>query len=1144
MKPPKPSYQIRQDILNALKRKNGIAKELFNIKNSPLAEESLSALAPLIKCIPKFEEKIYGHCFPMTEQDLGFCPSAFYRPESLFNEIRWITFQVLRSKNLIKKYIYYRDSIERSILLGNYADTLNSLEECRQQIGYSIWYYEMKLLVYGFMDDSEQMLKLISDVNKIHKEEKRGYVTLLLHFLHKRSMKKLSALDFDMELSAIFKRNSKTYLKDRDNYFLFRLNFYNNYSMAELPSMLLFESPNSLVDRYRLLVLIIKSVCFNENIEYVPIKEIGEILYRRLQDSDLLPIVAYKKSALPQNYYDKDFVKALDYYYTGKYDKVIELGKSYISKNPSDFDIVVLYCHSLILSKRNYTNITTDTSSPINQISHLVYLIKNGDNIKENTYKLYQLAKRTYGLSISAGLDNFAQQEQGISEENYLHLMFTRHFDPFFAKVFPDQEDKIEYLEAAQNEIPNSIVIRYQKHRIQNVIDKNDGVVDCISSMDNARILHNNKDFDESNSLLIDIRNKYSECVPVIQSAVNLSFSNYIEKEDYRGAIDFYVKEYLKNSAFVAKIATKEFVHKLNRKKYKGLKWNIDFLIFAVLNISEESDLSFLLESYCKYLNVIPIKGLLNKFQHEDRNKVERFLALIVQNDFLRHTTFVENTREVLDQLQAIIQYLIRMETPSKEEYLQWQQSLSEEMIAYEGRRKVDESKIYANKQAIIKYELEDVRRLYEQYSSQSKFQHGKFIYVIIDKFEHHPDEDVKNIWSNGVHFTDNSLKEISYQLYDKIRFKFLKSKFGLGTYLSTRIRHGVFEGHVRSVFDETSLVLNMENERYVPIPYWKNRFALTEEENSLLMTELERFSQKVDSCISFFKSNVLQIRLKEEDKGEFNYILSDDKICMDVLTSYNKSDCFETFCDKLMYTMWEVTEANLKRVRSIINGDFIKKLRIALDELQPVVDRISNQGFKTYFIKSLNDCRSQLERCIADVSEWFHIQDTKFDDFEFAKQLDIVWDISCKMHPSVICKMNAQCVKDLWIKGEYCIHISDLLRIFITNMMQHSKIQHNREFCVCVNIEHKDILKIVFENECDENADELNSKFTKLLSSEERLQKEGGSGLVKARKIVRYDLGCTDNEVRIHTDGSICKSEITISLKNLIANGKKNITC
>lgn len=730
MKSIKPSYQIRQDLLNALKKKNGIAKELFYIKNSPFAEEALSALKPLIKSIPRFDEKIYGHCFPMEEKELGFCPSAFYRPESLINEIKWIAFQILNNKKTIKLFISYRDRIEKSILLGEYTDALELLEKSRKQIGYSIWYYEMKLLIYGFMGDNERMLKLVSEVNKIHKEEKRGYVTLLLHFLHKRSMTKLSALDYDMELSAIFKRNSKTYLKDRDNYFLFRLNFYNNHSMAELPSMLLFESTNSLIDRYILLVLIIKSVCLKKDIQSVAILEIGEFLYKKLEDSCLLSVIAYKRSSLPLDYYDKAFVKILDYYYTGFYDKVIELSKSYISENPSDFDIVVLYCHSLILAKKTYSNITNDANSPINQVSHLVYLIKNGENIKDNTYKLYQLTKRIYGLSISAGIDNFVQKEQDITDENLLHFMFTKHFDPFVAKIFSNKENQIEYLEDAQRIIPNSVVIRYQKHRIQNIIDKNDGVVECISSMDNARILHNKKQFDESNTLLIEIREKYSECVPVIQSAVNLSFSNYIEKEDYRGAIDFYVKEYLKNSAYVIKIATKEFVHKLNRKKYKGLKWNLDFLIFAVLNINEESDLSFLLESYCRYLNVVPIKGLLDIFKYEDRTKVERFLALIVQNDFLRHTTFVENTREVLDQLQVIIQYLIKMETPFKEEYLHWQQSLSEEMIAYEGRRKVDESKIYANKQAIIKYELEDARRLYEQYSSQSKLQHGKYIYI------------------------------------------------------------------------------------------------------------------------------------------------------------------------------------------------------------------------------------------------------------------------------------------------------------------------------------------------------------------------------------------------------------------------------
>ena len=106
---------------------------------------------------------------------------------------------------------------------------------------------------------------------------------------------------------------------------------------------------------------------------------------------------------------------------------------------------------------------------------------------------------------------------------------------------------------------------------------------------------------------IYDICKEYKECVPVVQSAVNLCFSNFVETGDSMGAIRYYVGKYMENHAFVAKLMTKDFVYHLNRSKYKGLRYNLDFLIFAVMNIREESDLSFLLESYCRYLEVKPI---------------------------------------------------------------------------------------------------------------------------------------------------------------------------------------------------------------------------------------------------------------------------------------------------------------------------------------------------------------------------------------------------------------------------------------------------------------------------------------------------------------------------------------------------------
>ena len=57
-------------------------------------------------------------------------------------------------------------------------------------------------------------------------------------------------------------------------------------------------------------------------------------------------------------------------------------------------------------------------------------------------------------------------------------------------------------------------------------------------------------------------------------------------------------------------------------------------------------------------------------------------------------------------------------------------------MIAYEGMRKVDESKIYANQPAIIKYELADIRRLYEQYGTQNKLLEYGSLMVLVDQMK------------------------------------------------------------------------------------------------------------------------------------------------------------------------------------------------------------------------------------------------------------------------------------------------------------------------------------------------------------------------------------------------------------------------
>lgn len=70
---------------------------------------------------------------------------------------------------------------------------------------------------------------------------------------------------------------------------------------------------------------------------------------------------------------------------------------------------------------------------------------------------------------------------------------------------------------------------------------------------------------------------------------------------------------------------------------------------------------------------------------------------------------------------------------------------------------------------------------------------------------------------NNVATYSDNVIAEAATQLFDVIRRAFLKSRFGLGTYLSTRIRHGVFEGELRSGLARLNLVYSTEGTTYIP---------------------------------------------------------------------------------------------------------------------------------------------------------------------------------------------------------------------------------------------------------------------------------------------------------------------------------------
>lgn len=282
---------------------------------------------------------------------------------------------------------------------------------------------------------------------------------------------------------------------------------------------------------------------------------------------------------------------------------------------------------------------------------------------------------------------------------------------------------------------------------------------------------------------------------------------------------------------------------------------------------------------------------------------------------------------------------------------------------------------------------------------------------------------------------------------------------------------------------------------------------------------------------------DVLQIRTKDDEKGMFDYRMTDEEICYYVRNAYGNGCEFEEFCHNLLLLLNNKTNESLEKIKIDIRERLKPEILGLVDSLLENTLDITCGSFNTAFRERVEDAKRDVKTRLDKMEHWFNIIDySKLEDTSLFNHILVLWNVATSMSsPRINCilekQKNADELKRIVIKGEYSIHIRDIFWIFFTNMIKHSKVEPNR----CFSIEHNingDLITIQMVNNFEGDEEEANRKFEALLSSTDRLQKEGGSGLVKARKIVKFDLKCDKNEVYIRAKEGKCIATIIINLK------------
>lgn len=194
----------------------------------------------------------------------------------------------------------------------------------------------------------------------------------------------------------------------------------------------------------------------------------------------------------------------------------------------------------------------------------------------------------------------------------------------------------------------------------------------------------------------------------------------------------------------------------------------------------------------------------------------------------------------------------------------------------------------------------------------------------------------------------------------------------------------------------------------------------------------------------------------------------------------------------------------------------------------------------------AINNARAALTNKLTKVENWFYRQETKFEDFDIESHIRMTMEQAARYYQDIPVRMDVNTVSlSTQIRSEYSSSMFDLFFIFLTNMLRYSKNTNPRIFQISSQMMDENIIKISLINDLQDKIqeDSLNHIFEEKMNDVAKLQQEGGSGLVKAMTIVKYDFGNTNNTFTIRATDGKCVVEILFNIKDMLVNEENIIS-
>ncbi len=1086
--------------------------------------------------------KILPEAFPAVN-DHWQAPSASYSGD-FSRELQWGVARLRQYSSELNEYLKLRASFGANLVLGELELAKKTLDNCQQRFGVSLWMIESELLLSEYTGGFEKNRETLS---KILEGQYHQNVKLLAEFASQRVECTLSLPHYSRNLQAFLDRTDyssvhvslPTYLK-----FLLSPEVLQNtlLDQAACAYCVHLDSARSLIDQYLGLLRLFRHILYYRSESLLSKVDIDSIAWMSKLGQFELTNLLHLGFGIPPRNDESTYLHALSDYLTGNFATAAAKATESIIHSPLCYDWYVLLAKASIMAGEMLPQClpVNSTSQKIleNTYEHLKYGPASSQAFGYLAKAAIALDSTPLGYQISGFCFN-AHPNRKV-DTTWSNAVASVYANPIDAAFLPKKQRALMIKHIRSQHIPG-VVLKCAEaaNASANALSFSEadfGIADQEARLLLGRIYLSKKQLDPALLFFKQVLSSQRGRSPVVAEALQGACACLFALKDYDQAAETLLSTELEPTSLLHLVDIGPLIERYRMcdsgASHSSPAWPILHFLHFLLGGSETTR-EDVFEAYANYMSAQQVarpSQIVLPSQLATKNQLVFFLRWICDPSIIDSDIEFAGTDDVEAERVAVCQLLQKIDPENSAEYANEISRLEQNRAVRKALQYVAESKIYFNIEGVETSLDKSFHERYERYKAMSNLAANARRGIEVRWHNEH---------GRFVVNADASLL-LFIELFEEVKHAYLFSdEHGLDSYLSVRIRHQTIKGALRSVFERANLVTEKDkNGEYAENHAWEKHLnGFDKDTQQSLQKALGDFSELVDGIISDVSQRRMRIKgaVGGED-GLFEMNFTQIELAQLHEALHGVESVYE-FLDEVFGCLTKRLEMCLATIRNWIQADLMQRFEHVLNSLTIRLDSISSQVPSTVSTAIIRT-KTEIQYMLDEISTWFQLQgSTQLEDFPLETLLAAATANIAQCFPSSPFECETNCPQWLRLKGECFRPLWDIFFSVFENVVRYSRenaAETTLEVGVSESLIHIRIANLLGP---DQDAGIVTARLNSIRkSAPEVVRREGGTGYVKLRKLLRNDLSRRQDNVCFEAIESRFVTSISFELDGIVA--------